>query len=216
VSPPAWLSPSFLTSNSRALRGYPRRTHFFGPRPSFQENLGTIEALRRQLSCYPLSARPAYQKRYPYLDRDLLEFVFSIPQDQLLQPGHRRSLMRRALSGIVPREVLNRKRKAFVIRGPLVAISSQYGKLEAMAQQMISSSLDIVHPHALVAALEEARAGGPVVVTSFLRVFAIERWFESVAPWRVLEDLESHAKERLIANRRSQSTLGPRLKRSLS
>jgi asparagine synthase (glutamine-hydrolysing) len=216
VRPPAWLCPSFLDRHSGALRGYPRRAHLSGPRPSFQENLGTIDAMRRQLSCYPLSARPAYQKLYPYLDRDLLEFLFSIPQDQLLRPHQRRSLMRRALSGIVPEELLNRKRKAFVIRGPLLAISSQYGKLEAMTQEMISSSLDIVHPAALVAALQEARAGGQVVVNLFLRVFAMERWLQNVARWRVLQDLESHAKGRFIANRRPQNIPGPRLNRSLS
>jgi asparagine synthase (glutamine-hydrolysing) len=206
VRPPAWLCPSFLDRHSGALRGYPRRAHLSGPRPSFQENLGTIDAMRRQLSCYPLSARPAYQKLYPYLDRDLLEFLFSIPQDQLLRPHQRRSLMRRALSGIVPEKLLNRKRKAFVIRGPLLAISSQYGKLEAMTQEMISSSLDIVHPAALVAALQEARAGGQVVVNLFLRVFAMERWLQNVARWRVLQDLESYAKGRFIANRRPQNS----------
>jgi asparagine synthase (glutamine-hydrolysing) len=216
VRPPEWLCHGFLHSNSRALRGYPRRTRLFGPRPSFQENLGTVEALRRQLSCYPLSAGPAYQKLYPYLDRDLMEFLFSIPPDQLLRPRHRRSLMRRALSGVVPEDVLKRKRKAFVIRGPLVAISSQFGKLEAMTQEMISSSLDIVHPRALVAALQEARAGGSVVLTSLFRVFAIERWLQNVARWKVLLDLEPHAKERLIASCRPQFPLSPGLKRSLS
>jgi asparagine synthase (glutamine-hydrolysing) len=216
VRPPAWLYPNFLESNSRALRGYPRRTHLLGPRPSFQENLSTIEALRRQLSCYPLSARPAYQKLYPYLDRDLLEFLFSIPQEQLLRPHQRRSLMRRALSGIVPQELLNRKRKGFVMRGPLMAISSEYGKLEAMTREMISSSLDIVHPRALATALREARAGGPVAVTSFLRVFAMERWFQNVARWKVLLDLEPYARERLNVNSARQCPLRPGLKNSLS
>src|SRR5260370_892228 len=74
VHPPGWLCSSSSNGNASAVRGYPRRTRFFGPRPSFQENLGTIEALRRQLSCYPLSAEPSYQKLYPYLDRDLVEF----------------------------------------------------------------------------------------------------------------------------------------------
>jgi asparagine synthase (glutamine-hydrolysing) len=195
VHPPSWLCQGFLNRNSSAVRGYPQRTHFFGPRPTFQECLGTVEALRRQLSCYPLTAEPAYHKCYPYLDRDLLEFLFAIPQDQLLRPHQRRSLMRRALAGIVPQELLQRKRKAFVIRGPLMAISSELATLEAAAQEMISASLGIVDSRALVATLQEARAGGQVIVTSLLRVFAIERWFRNVAHWKVLEDLEPYASQ---------------------
>ena len=36
--------------------------------------------------------------RYPLLDRDLVEFMFKIPRDQIQKPGKRRSLQRRALS----------------------------------------------------------------------------------------------------------------------
>jgi asparagine synthase (glutamine-hydrolysing) len=40
-------------------------------------------------------SRPEY--RYPFLDRELVEFLFSLPREQLVRPGRRRSLMRRAL-----------------------------------------------------------------------------------------------------------------------
>jgi asparagine synthase (glutamine-hydrolysing) len=144
VAPPAWLCPGFLREHSRALTGYPRRTRFFGPWPSFQENLTTIEALRRQLTSFPLSAEPPYRKVYPYLDRDLLEFLFSIPSGQLLRPNQRRSLMRRALAGIVPQEVLQRKRKAFVIRGPLAALAANHANVEAMTSGMLCASLGVI------------------------------------------------------------------------
>ena len=54
--------------------------------------------------------------RYPYLDRDLVDFLLRIPREQLVRPGRRRSLMRRALRGITPVEVLERRRKAFMSR----------------------------------------------------------------------------------------------------
>ena len=192
VSPPAWLCSGFLRDNSRAIRGYPRRTHLFGPRPSFQESMGTIDALRRQLSSFPLSAEPAYHKCYPYLDRDLLEFLFSLPPDQLLRPSQRRSLMRRALADIVPRELLHRKRKAFVLRGPLTAIASQHASLAAMTQEMVGDSLGIVDSRSLAATLHEVRSGGVVAVPFLLRVFAIERWLRNAAHWKVLKDLDAY------------------------
>jgi asparagine synthase (glutamine-hydrolysing) len=90
----AWLRPKFVERHRAALAGYRSRVKLFGPMPSFQENLSALDALRRQLACSPLSSDPCYEKRYPFLDRDLLEFIYSVPREQLLRPGQRRSLMR--------------------------------------------------------------------------------------------------------------------------
>jgi len=155
--------------------------------------MDTIEALRRQLASFPLSPKPAYRKSYPYLDRDLLEFLFSVPPDQLLRPGQRRSLMRRALAGIVPKELLHRKRKAFVIREPLAAIASQAADLTEITKEMITGSLAIVDTRVLAATLDEVRSGGAVPVPSLLRTFGIERWLRNAARWNVLVDLDSFA-----------------------
>jgi asparagine synthase (glutamine-hydrolysing) len=102
-----------------------------------------LDTLRRQLACSVLSPEP-YEKRYPYLDRDLLEFLFAIPREQLVRPGERRSLMRRALAEIVPAEILNRKRKAFVSRAPMLAISQEWASLTNETNHMIGTSLGII------------------------------------------------------------------------
>ncbi len=80
-----------------------------GGLPSVQENLYTLENLRRQVACAPPQIHPARERRYPFLDRDLIEFLYSTPREKLVQPGRRRFLMRRALHGIVPAPVLERK-----------------------------------------------------------------------------------------------------------
>ena len=107
--PALWLDQAFVKRNRVALTGYEDRTKLFGPLPSFQGHVGTVDVLRRQLACSDLSSDLLREKRYPYLDRDLLEFVSAIPREQLVRPGQRRSLMRRALIDIVPDELLNRK-----------------------------------------------------------------------------------------------------------
>jgi asparagine synthase (glutamine-hydrolysing) len=53
-----------------------------------------------------------YEHTYPYLDQDLLSFLINIPRSQVIRAGERRSLMRRALASLVPREVLWRRNKA--------------------------------------------------------------------------------------------------------
>ena len=126
MRPAPWLQSHFVKRHWRALTGYPSRTKLLGPLPSFQSNVGTLEGLQRQLACTALPFGPPFEKRYPYLDRSLLEFMFAIPREQLVRPTQRRSLMRRALVGIVPDEILNRKRKAFVARSPMVAIKNDW------------------------------------------------------------------------------------------
>jgi asparagine synthase (glutamine-hydrolysing) len=89
MRPAVWLNSTFVNRHRAALTGYPSRVRLFGPLPSFQENVGTLDALRRQLTCTPLPSDPLYEKRYPYLDRDLLEFMSAIPREQLVRPIQR-------------------------------------------------------------------------------------------------------------------------------
>lgn len=176
--PLPWLNRSFVRRNRDALLGYERRLNLFGPPPSFQENLATLASLQRQLSCAVLSSEPPYEKRYPYLDRTLLEFIFAIPREQLVRPGQRRSLMRRALAGLVPEEILNRKRKAYVARSPALFVSSECSCLVEKTNHMLSCELGIVDRDALAAVLNRAGAGLPVPAVAILRTFLIDIWLE--------------------------------------
>ena len=181
--PPTWLHAHFVKENRSALSGYETRLRLFGPSPTFQENLATLDGLRRQLACFALQSDPPHEKRYPCLDRDLLEFVYAIPREQLLRPGQRRSLMRRALIGIVPYEILNRKRKAFVTRGPRVAVSSEWDLLVQMTQHMVTGSLRIVDPKLFREALEDSRHNAKAQIMPLMRTAVIEQWLTSIAHW---------------------------------
>ncbi len=183
--PPAWLNPTFVNRNRAALQGYETRVTLFGPPPSFQDNISTLDALRRQLACNDLPSKPAYEKRYPYLDRCFLEFIYAIPREQLVRPGHRRSLMRRALVGIVPDELLNRKRKAFVSRTPLATISADWAGLVQMTQDLVSSSLGIIEKKAFSEELHKARNGQDVAVVLLMRALTVERWLRTLADRRL-------------------------------
>jgi asparagine synthase (glutamine-hydrolysing) len=180
MRPAPWLQSGFVKRHWAALTGYPSRTKLFGPLPSFQENVGTLDALRRQLALTALPFEPPFEKRYPYLDRGLLEFMFAIPREQLVRPSQRRSLMRRALVGIVPDEILNRKTKAFVVRSPMVAISNDWTHFAEMTQNMLSSSLGIVDSERLLATLQKGRRGEEVPTIALMRTIFIEGWLRSL------------------------------------
>jgi asparagine synthase (glutamine-hydrolysing) len=176
TQPAVWLNSDFTKRHRAALTGYPTRLKLFGPLPSFQENVATLDGLRRQLTCTPLPSEPLYEHRYPYLDRDLLEFLLAIPREQLIRPVQRRSLMRRALVGIVPDEILNRRGKAFVARAPLLSIAKDWDTLSDMTQSMVCGALGVVTPECFAEVLYKARRGEVVSLLTLMRTIRIERW----------------------------------------
>ncbi|MGB9070781.1 MAG: asparagine synthase-related protein [Candidatus Acidiferrales bacterium] len=174
--PAPWLEDRFVKRRAHALAGYPRRLRLCGPPPSFQANFETLDAMRREIGCAGSRSGQPCERRYPYLDRDFLEFLFAIPREQLVRPGERRSLMRRALRGIVPDAVLDRKRKAFIARSPRVSILEQANSVMAIGGEMVSVSLGIVNSQRLSEALEDARCGRPVAIVPLLRTLELESW----------------------------------------
>ena len=180
MRPADWLRPSFARRYRVALTGYPSRVRLLGALPTFQRNLSALDMLRRQLACTALSSHPPHEKRYPYLDRELLEFLYAIPREQLVRPGQRRSLMRRALVGTVPDELLNRKRKAFVIRSPMAAISRECTSLIEMSQQMLTSSLEIVDANVFREAVRKARQGQEIRAVPMKRTQHDESWLRTI------------------------------------
>jgi asparagine synthase (glutamine-hydrolysing) len=110
--PASWLSSPFVHRNRATFRGCKSRVKLLGSLPSFQKNVANLEDTRRFLAYCGQRREPLREVRYPYLDRDLLEFLYAIPREQIVRVGQRRSLMKRALVGIVPNEILQRRRKA--------------------------------------------------------------------------------------------------------
>jgi asparagine synthase (glutamine-hydrolysing) len=209
---PRWLDSDFVEHHRVALAGYESRLKVFTSRPSFQENLRTIEGLRRQLTCFHLPSDPIHEKRYPYLDRDLLEFIFAVPREQLVRPGQRRSLMRRALGGLVPNEILTRKRKAFVSRTPRVAFLRRQESLLEMSQDMVGSSLGIIDSRAFRGAITAVCHDQEVPVTLLVRTVLLERWLQHAIASNVLKDFHQpsvHAAYATGASRTCAASNGP-------
>jgi asparagine synthase (glutamine-hydrolysing) len=186
MRPAFWLDAAFVKRNRIALMGYPYRVKVLGPLPTFQENTSALDVLRRQLLCEPTPCEPPYEKRYPYLDRGLAEFLFAIPREQLVRPGQRRSLMRRALVGIVPDELLNRKRKAYISRAPMAVIAGDWSRYAEMTQHLVSGSLEIIATKEFSQALQKARQGQELPIVTLIRTLGIESWLRKLNESKVL------------------------------
>ena len=71
------------------------------------------------------------EARVPYLARDVADFVVRLPDEVKIRGGETKVLLRRALSGVVPDEVLERPKQGFDlplaawIRGPLRDLAAE-------------------------------------------------------------------------------------------
>lgn len=121
--------------------------------------------------------RPEY--RYPMLDKELVEFLFSIPREQLVRPGRRRAMMRRALRGIVPAEILERRRKAFVLQGPLRALQQARGQVDRLWRDSLMAQKGFIDIDVLRHELDRCLRGDAEWSHALTRTIAYELWLRS-------------------------------------
>jgi asparagine synthase (glutamine-hydrolysing) len=186
--PAPWFHPDFVRRNHAALCGYPSRVKLFGALPSFQHNIATLEVLRRTLVHLVFPSNFLREVRFPYLDRDLMEFMYAIPREQLVRVGQRRSLMKRALSGIVPNELLTRRQKAVVPQEPRKHVSTEWPNPVEIDQHMVSSSIGIIDRNRFLEALQKARLNEKVPVRMLERTLTLESWLRHLTIQGVLRN----------------------------
>ncbi len=152
--------------------------------PSIRDSFQTLKVLSGQLT----HARPVpYEKRYPYLDRSLVEFLISIPTNQLLRPGERRSLMRRSLVHLLPPEILSRNTKSGTGRCISVTLQKHWHALESALESPLSSELGFIDGPRFRSALLAAKSGKlEDDIVMLLKGLSLELWLRDVASRHVL------------------------------
>jgi len=175
----SWLTTEFIARHRHEFSFPSLRTRLTGGSPSFQANLEAFESLRSQFSCRSLESDPTFEWRYPFLDRELVSFCFAIPREQMVRPYERRSLMRRALAHTVPRQILDRKRKAYVSRALVKVIGAEYMRLRG-SKPLRVEELGIVDCGELEHAVQNAEQGQDVATVSLLRTLALEDWLRDL------------------------------------
>lgn len=132
--------------------------------------------LAQQLTCTDPPLIGCAEKRYPYLDRQLFVYLASIPRTQILRPSRRRHLMRRALCGLVPEEVLFRKTKWFGVRNPAAVLMSDPEGLEAVFKDPWLTDgvvVDVGHLRTRLKAVEHGASSEAIALSSAI---GIELW----------------------------------------
>lgn len=88
--------------------------------------------------------------------------------------------MRRALRDIVPQEILERRRKAYLIRNPILALRNARSEIKALLQESMVSDLGLVNHEGLLQSLD-AVSNGMLAQDSFvlMRAVSYEIWLRA-------------------------------------
>jgi asparagine synthase (glutamine-hydrolysing) len=120
-----------------------------------------------------------YEYRYPYLDRTFLEFLMQLPSEYLAKPGRRRFLMRAALTGIVPEEILERRRKAFLLTSQLNHIRQLTLRFVSLIENSSLADRGYIDKSAIHRALDRTVRGTDIRLWGFLlRFVGLETWLQ--------------------------------------
>jgi len=185
-----WFCPDFIHRNYAALSDCPPRVKILSHLPSMQHNFDGLDGERRLAAFWDLNPTLIREVRYPYLDRDFMSFMYAIPREQVVKAGQPRFLMRAALVGIVPDEVLNRKRKTFLRpesekENDKNRLAEVVGSVEA-GQHIVSGSMGIIDPSRFSKALREVRPTEEALVSMVTLTLQLESWLRHLATHEIL------------------------------
>jgi asparagine synthase (glutamine-hydrolysing) len=148
-------------------------------RPSLRVRVQAVRALYALISAGYFQEYYGIYFSHPLAHQQLIDFVLSLPIDQLARPGEDRSLMRRAMRGLLPERVRTRKSKG--------SIDEMFCRALEREQQSIgpASALEVcrrgyANPEPLAKAIREVALGRLDHSYALVRLFSLERWLRSL------------------------------------
>ena len=118
------------------------------------------------------------EKRHPYLDRRLAEFLLAVPEEQRWGDIGPKAILRRAMKGILPETVRGRTGKPnFSPPIDHEFKKRQAGEIERLFRTSTLVSLGVVDQDQLLQTFEEYRAGSPKYLTTTVKLaLELELW----------------------------------------
>lgn len=182
-----WIRKDFAKRTRLAIRQSDVDEHFGLWLPTRRAYVAGVLVMANNLAKLTAPPHAFEEARYPYLDQTLIEFLLSIPADQLMRPGERRSLMRRSLAGIVPQEILSRRTKQVGARTSVIILEKYWDELQSIYQTSLSSRLGYIHEAQLLKTICDTRAGKSVSMVRVLWTISLEYWLRDLAARGLLD-----------------------------
>lgn len=157
MAPPGWLGDGL-----RELVPRPPSSHRFAL-PGDRERRLMLENPRRLAATAALTAEGleyGVELRYPLIDSRVVDFARRIPAVWTFADGYSKALVRRAMRGLLPDEILDRPEKIYPTEVFLRALrGSGRSKIEPLLSNMVAADLGFVEPNALRKAVEDCAHG---------------------------------------------------------
>jgi asparagine synthase (glutamine-hydrolysing) len=175
----SWLDAGFTArfKLSRRQLGAMERYGFW--LPSRQEAARTAVAMSRRMARESACGSTIEEVRCPYLDQSLIEFILSVPRSQIIRPGERRSLMRRALAGLVPDEILSRRTKGTAARRPMLALANDSEELDKLLHSSLACFYGYINQLQFRDTVIAAKRGNAPQLVRLLQTLSLELWLGS-------------------------------------
>lgn len=185
---PAWFNPEFVERTGIREQELPPADPFGFSVPSDRDRsisyLSVVKTIspchRRELTCLDSS--------YPFMHRPLIEFLQAIPFEQLLRPNENRSLMRRALRGILPEKIARRKTKGDPSEGLARTIAHELRAVRSLFTDSRVCAYGFMDAAPLLAAIDRARNGMELFAGALLTAIALEFWLRALEKRSAIKD----------------------------
>jgi asparagine synthase (glutamine-hydrolysing) len=116
------------------------------------------------------------ESRVPFLDHELVEFIFSLPIDQKIKGGWNRAVYRNAMKGRMPEKNRLRRSKIGFTNPDITWMKEKAREIRAIFSSPELAARDLYNPAQLVTAWDEYLAGRPGDGLIFWRVLVTELW----------------------------------------
>jgi asparagine synthase (glutamine-hydrolysing) len=191
-----WIKEEFAKRTKRTCQSLTIDERSWFSSPTRRSCMRGVHLMANKMAKRTSSRSTTEETRYPYLDRDLIEFILSIPAQQLLRPGDRRSLMRRSLATVVPQEILSRRTKQFGARTPARALALHLDQIRQLFEPSLSSQMGYIDSACFIEEVSRSGHGKEIPVVGMIRTISLELWIRSLASYLFLEsggDSQRHA-----------------------
>jgi asparagine synthase (glutamine-hydrolysing) len=173
-----WVDRKFARKHDLSNGQLTLKERAWFSRPRVRDSMDTIQTLARQMSYVQPSVM---ERRYPFLDQTLVEFLSTIPFDQLLRPGQRRSLMRRSLAKLLPQEILLRKTKSQAARCYSIALEKHWDEVNTIFGSPLSARVGYINGDLICVELAAIKNGQiPAYVLRVFKALSLELWLRDV------------------------------------
>jgi len=133
---PPWYGKTFrrIAFRRRVKQSRPRGRSFSNHAASCYGLVTSSHCVNLLEENNKISAARGFEKAYPFMDRDLIEFVMAIPAEIVSWQGRSKGLFREALGGILPESIRERNWKADFTFLPNDAATNDYPRFQSHLQ----------------------------------------------------------------------------------